>query len=91
LARLASDPVGTLRRRTGRDADAATWLAQATAAARALVAERHGDPVDLVPIDGHDALAVQSLAATPGVRIGGLRRIADRWLRDTRSGADEGT
>jgi glycosyltransferase involved in cell wall biosynthesis len=91
LARLASDPVGTLRRRAGRDADATTWLAEATAAARALVADRHGDTVDLVPIDGHDALAVQSLAATPGVRIGGLRRIADRWLGDTRSGADEGT
>jgi len=90
LARLASDPVGTLRRRTGRDADTTTWLAEATAAARALVADRHGDPVDLVPIDGHDALAVQSLAAAPGVRIGGLRRIADRWLGDTRSGADEG-
>jgi glycogen(starch) synthase len=91
LARLASDPVGTLRRRTGRDADATTWLAEATAATRALVADRHGHPVDLVPIDGHDALAVQSLAATPGVRIGGLRRIADRWLGDTRSGANEGT
>jgi hypothetical protein len=91
LARLALDPVGTLRRRTGRDADAETWLAPATAAARALVAERHGDPVDLVPIEGHDALAVQSLAATPGVRTGGLRRIADRWLGDTRSGADGDT
>jgi hypothetical protein len=91
LARLASDPVGTLRRRAGRDADATTWLAEATAAARALVADRHGDRVDLVPIEGHDALAVHSLAATPGVRIGGLRRIADRWLGDTRSGADEGT
>jgi glycosyltransferase involved in cell wall biosynthesis len=77
LARLAADPVGTLRRRLGRDAGSDRSLAPATETLRRLIAEI--GPVELLAVDGHDHLAVDPLVRS-GVasrNAGGLRRLAD--------------
>ncbi len=82
LVRLASDPVGTLRRRTGREVDPAAWLEPASSAIARLVAEDRARPIELIAVDGHDVLAVEPVARTsPELRSdGGLRRLADRSL-----------
>ncbi|MBA2720603.1 MAG: glycosyltransferase [Chloroflexi bacterium] len=90
LARLASDPLGTIRRRVERNAPANAWLVPATAAIRRILVEDGVDPGRLIPIEGHDALAAESVAAAdPSVRSEvGLRGLADRWAAD---GGDDGS
>lgn len=82
LVRLATDPVGTLHRRTGREVDPAAWLEPAGAAIARLVAEDRARSIELIAVDGHDVLAVEPVARTsPELRSdGGLRRLADRSL-----------
>jgi len=77
LVRLARDPVGTVRRRLGRDHGSAGALEPARVAVQHLLAERPGRPV--LGLDGHDILAVASLAesGSTSVRPAGLRRLAD--------------
>jgi hypothetical protein len=78
LFRLGSDPVGTLRRRQGSDADPAGWLAPATAAVRHYLAEAGGNGVELIPLDGHDVLALKPLGGgTAPFGGGGLQSVAD--------------
>jgi hypothetical protein len=86
VARVLSDPVGTLRRRSERGGDGNAWLAPATAAIAGLVASSDNNPsggraIELIPLDGHDALALAPVLASGLVRSGtGLRRLADRSL-----------
>ncbi len=87
VARVLSDPVGTLRRRSERAGDGNAWLAPASAAIAGLVASSDEDPsggrmIELIAVDGHDALAIApSLGSSAGVRSGvGLRRLADRSI-----------
>lgn len=84
LARLASDPLGTIRRRLERTAPVDAWLVPATEAIRRVLLEDEPDPGRLIPLEGHDMLALEPLAATdPTVRSEvGLRGLADRWVAD---------
>lgn len=84
IARLASDPLGTIRRRLERTAPADAWLVPATEAIRRVLAENDPEPGRLIPLEGHDALAVEPVTATdPTVRSEvGLRGLADRWAAD---------
>lgn len=84
LARLALDPVGTLERRLGRGAGSEATLAPATRAIRETLANL-GESVELLPLDGHDHLAVMPFVEG-GARLsrGGLRRLADLWLASQR-------
>jgi glycogen(starch) synthase len=79
LARLATDPRGTIDRRRGRGAGAEASLAPATDALRALAAEATAGPIDVVAIDGHDHLATEPVVRAGLARRwpGGLRRLAD--------------
>ena len=79
LARLATDPRGTIDRRRGRGAGAEALLAPATDALRALAAEATAGPIDVVAIDGHDHLATEPVVRAGLARRwpGGLRRLAD--------------
>ena len=79
LARLATDPRGTIDRRRGRGAGAEASLAPATDALRALAAEASAVPIDVVAIDGHDHLATEPVVRAGLARRwpGGLRRLAD--------------
>jgi glycogen synthase len=81
LARLASDPLGTIRRRLGRDAGSDRSLIPATAALRHLAGEL--PEAEIITVDGHDVIAAAPvLAAAPARRsTGGLRRLADRWAK----------
>ena len=80
LSRLALDPVGTLERRLGRG----RALAQSTRAVRETLVAL-GEDVELLPLDGHDHLAVAPVVEG-GARLsrGGLRRLADLWLASQR-------
>jgi glycosyltransferase involved in cell wall biosynthesis len=71
LARLASDPKGTLDRRLGRGASAASSLDPAVKALRDVMG-----PGAVLPLDGHD----HEVAAAAGAHIaagGSIRRLAD--------------
>jgi glycogen(starch) synthase len=87
LARLASDPIGTIQRRLGRGAGSGPSLRPATDAIRRHVAGA-GEQLDVLPMDGHDHLAVEPLMASGKVRLstGGLRRLADIWHASRGSG-----
>jgi glycosyltransferase involved in cell wall biosynthesis len=79
LARLVSDPVGTINRRRGRDAGAEASLQPATKAVRKLAAEAGEAPIEVLALDGHDHVAIESLVSDGVFRRwpGGLRRLAD--------------
>lgn len=81
LERLARDPVGTVLRRLGRGAGSSPSLRPATEAIRRL-AGRTGEPLVVLPLDGHDHLAAAPLVEAGTIRLapGGLRRLADTWL-----------
>jgi glycosyltransferase involved in cell wall biosynthesis len=80
LERLARDPIGTVLRRLGRGAGSEPSLRPATRAIQRLLADA-GEPVQLLPLDGHDHLAVAPLVdkGTAHLSSGGLRWLADRW------------
>jgi glycosyltransferase involved in cell wall biosynthesis len=80
LARLATDPVGVLARRLGRGAGSDNSLAPATQAVRETLAGLAG-AVEVLPLDGHDHLAMAPLVRDGRARLsrGGLRRLADLW------------
>jgi hypothetical protein len=85
LVRLARDPLGTVRRRLGRDAGSERSLAVATAAITRLVDQvptDSGRSPEVVALDGHDHLAVAPLVASGRIHLfpGGLRRLADATL-----------
>ncbi|HET9345233.1 MAG TPA: glycosyltransferase [Candidatus Limnocylindrales bacterium] len=79
IARLVTDPVGTINRRRGRDAGAEGSLAPATKAVRRLATVTGATTVEVLAVDGHDHLAIESLVRDGVVRrsAGGLRRLAD--------------
>ena len=79
LARLATDPRGTINRRRGHHAGAEALLAPATDALRALAAEATTGPIEVIAIDGHDHLATEPVVRAGLARRwpGGLRRLAD--------------
>ncbi|HSL32412.1 MAG TPA: glycosyltransferase, partial [Candidatus Limnocylindrales bacterium] len=80
LARLLRDPIGTVKRRLGRDAGSDRSLRPATERIlRHLEAVGSGTAIELLPLDGHDELAVRPLVRAGRVRrfSGGLRRLAD--------------
>ena len=79
LARLATDPRGTINRRRGHHAGAEASLAPATDALRALAAEATTGPIEVIAIDGHDHLATEPVVRAGLARRwpGGLRRLAD--------------
>ena len=79
LARLATDPRGTINRRRGQHAGAEAALAPATDALRALAAEATTGPIEVIAIDGHDHLATEPVVRAGLARRwpGGLRRLAD--------------
>jgi glycogen(starch) synthase len=90
LARLASDPIGTVERRLGRGAGTGPSLRPATDAIRTLVAGTGpGGPVDILPLDGQDYLAVEPLVegGTVHIATGGPRRLADIWHATRPDGA----
>jgi glycosyltransferase involved in cell wall biosynthesis len=80
LERLARDPIGTVLRRLGRGTGSEPSLRPATRAIQRLVADA-GEPVEVLPLDGHDHLTVAPLVDKGAVRLasGGVRRLADRW------------
>lgn len=80
LARLASDPIGTVGRRLGRGTGSEGEVAPATQALRRFLGESPAAG-DVLPLDGHDHLAVAPLVADGTARLsaGGLRRLADAW------------
>ncbi len=96
LARLAGDPIGTVQRRLGRGAGSPSSLRPATAAIRRLVSGAD-QALEVIPLDGHDHLAMESLVANGTVHLssGGLRRLADTWhatgggSESARSGSSE--
>ena len=91
LGRLVRDPIGTLRRRLGRDAGSDRSLAPATSAISAHIrAMAGGGPVELLPVDGHDELAIAPLVRSGAARRspGGLRRLADTSLAVDGADAD---
>ncbi len=67
-------------RRLGRGTGSEVSLRPATDAIQRLVAGA-GEPLELLPIDGHDHLAAAPLIAKGTARAssGGLRRLADAW------------
>ena len=81
LARLATDPRGTLAKRMGRGPGSDSSLEPATRALSELLTTFEGD-VRLVPLDGHDHLAAAPLVRSGGATLadGGLRRLADLRL-----------
>ena len=87
LERLARDPLGTVARRLGRGTGSASSLEPVTTAIREILAAS-GDPPTVLPLDGHDHLAVAPLVggAAPAARLdsGGIRRLADRWAAAAR-------
>jgi glycosyltransferase involved in cell wall biosynthesis len=74
LARLASDPKGTIERRLGRGSGSEAALSPAVEALRAHLAE-HPD-VGVLPLDGHDHLVASKVGA-PIAAGGSARRLAD--------------
>jgi hypothetical protein len=80
LARLGTDPVGVLARRLGRGAGSDKSLGPATRAVQETLAGLAG-AVEVLPLDGHDHLAVAPLVQDGRARLsrGGLRRLADLW------------
>ncbi len=83
VQRLLADPLGTVARRLGRGTGSDRSLAPAAAAIRRnALAVDGGQPVELLPLDGHDELAVAPLIADGVARRadGGLRRLADASL-----------
>jgi glycosyltransferase involved in cell wall biosynthesis len=80
LERLARDPIGTVLRRLGRGTGSEPSLRPATRAIERLVAGA-SEPVELLPLDGHDHLAAAPLVDKAAVRLssGGVRRLADQW------------
>jgi glycosyltransferase involved in cell wall biosynthesis len=80
LERLARDPIGTVLRRLGRGTGSEPSLRPATRAIQLVVANA-GERVELLPLDGHDHLAVAPLVGKGTARLssGGLRRLADAW------------
>jgi glycogen(starch) synthase len=94
LVRLARDPLGTVRRRLGRDAGSERSLTAATGAITRLIDQvptDSGRSPEVVALDGHDHLAVAPLVASGRIRLfpGGLRRLADATLSASPSeGAD---
>jgi glycosyltransferase involved in cell wall biosynthesis len=82
LARLAHDPVGTVRRVLGRDAGTEHALAEASRAVAAVAREEARDGrIEIIGVDGHDHLAAAE-ALRGGVArpaAGGLRVLVDRW------------
>ena len=87
LERLAADPIGTVLRRLGRGTGSEVSLRPATEALGRLVAGA-GEPLELLPLDGHDHLAAAPLIAKGTARAssGGLRRLADAWHASNPSG-----
>jgi hypothetical protein len=71
--------VGTINRRRGRDAGAEASLQPATKAVRKLAAEAGEAPIEVLALDGHDHVAIESLVSDGVFRRwpGGLRRLAD--------------
>jgi glycosyltransferase involved in cell wall biosynthesis len=93
LGRLLRDPIGTVRRRLGRDAGSDRSLAPATSAIRTHVGSTaDGQPVELLPVDGHDELAIAPLlrGGTARRSSGGLRRLADASLAEPGKASAEG-
>jgi glycosyltransferase involved in cell wall biosynthesis len=80
LERLATDPIGTVLRRLGRGAGSEVSLRPATDAMGRLLAGAD-ERLEVLPLDGHDHLAVAPLIAngTAEASSGGLRRLADAW------------
>jgi len=81
LARLVTDPRGTLAKRMGRGPGSDSSLEPATRALREVLTTFEGD-VRLVPLDGHDHLAAAPLVRSGAAKLadGGLRRLADLRL-----------
>ena len=76
IARLATDPVGTIERRLGRGPDSRSALTPAVKALRDLLADLPG--TGILAVDGHDHLVVARGAPSTGQVAGGsLRRLAD--------------
>ena len=90
LQRLATDPLGTVLRRLGRGAGSEPSLRPATEAIQRLIATA-GETVEVLPLDGHDYLAVEPLRAKGVAQLsaGGTRRLADAWHAANGSGAGE--
>jgi hypothetical protein len=90
LARLATDPRGTLGRWRGHDAGAETSLAPATEAVRGLAAASGAAPegLEVIAIDGHDHLAIEPVIRAGLARRapGGIRRLADLVERSPEGG-----
>jgi hypothetical protein len=74
LARLSSDPVGTVERRLGLGPGSEGSLEPAVGALRAALARPDIDGV--LPLDGHDHLVAAKAGATI-VAGGSVRRLAD--------------
>ncbi len=87
LERLATDPIGTVLRRLGRGTGSEVSLRPATDAIQRLVTSA-GEPMELLPLDGHDHLAAAPLIAKGTARAssGGLRRLADAWHASNSNG-----
>ncbi len=80
IARLARDPLGTVRRGLGRDAGSEGSLTPATAALRQIVAAIDG-PTVILPLDGHDYVAAAPVLGDDRVTpaSGGLQHLGDAW------------
>jgi glycogen(starch) synthase len=76
IARLMTDPRGTINRRRGRETSAGDGLGPATEAVRSLASD---GSIEVIAIDGHDHLAIEPLVrgGTIGRSDGGLRRFVD--------------
>jgi hypothetical protein len=87
LERLVRDPMGTVLRRLGRGTGSEPSLRPATSAIQGVIANA-GETVELLPLDGHDHLAVAPLVGRGSARLssGGLRRLADAWHASSGSG-----
>lgn len=87
IRRFLSDPVGAMRSRAGRTALTDDGIAFAARELERVLAGIGGDsadvpePLDIVPLDGRDVMALQRLPPDPSRRIsaGGLGRLGDRW------------
>jgi glycogen(starch) synthase len=80
LGRLAADPAGTILRRLGRGAGSVASLKPASRAVAELMSALPAS-TRLLPVDGHDHLAVSAIVRADPARLspGGLRRLADDW------------